>query len=697
MFRTSIERLLLFAQWILTLTLVTVLTVAAWTAWQRYEDASETLRLTQLDRALFESTMTMRGQVAKVQTLVLSNDQPMASIAKVQDEAEKSLRAALDILGKSELPQAGDFSRELDESHRAMKEKQSLLTRLADLPRDQRDVRETEPWRQSVYRVIALLNKASVTSGNAVRLTDPVLAELVQVRRDAWAIRDAFGTQCSTLRPNIAISKPPEVSQSLTMAARRAIYEERSKALEDYLTRPGVAATVTASVAKGRQNVTSTQEAVDKIVKRLDGSGTAILPPAEWTQLCDGPFGDLQAIGFTALDESAARAVSLRDKAVWMLALCLGVLAATVAGAALLAVSVHRRLSTPLRSLTEAVDRLSADHLDVPVAQAPCPDEFGAMSNALELLRKGALDAKRLRGEADRRREEDDIRTTKVHEACEVFAQAGAQALAAIDQEAQRLRHNAETLLEQTVTTNSQTKTVADAATEMSGNVQTVASATEELSASIREVSTSAASGATQTRQAQARAHNIGTTVDGLRDATRRIGDVASFIHVIAQQTNLLALNATIEAARAGDAGKGFAVVAGEVKTLANQTAQATEDISRQISDVQTSTEAVVGAIQDILRFIDDIDSTTTAIAAAVEEQGAATEEISRNAHLASDGTKGVTTSMGVIAQASDGIQHIADDVTRSIADLTREQQSLRTSIESFISQVQGAQRKAAS
>ncbi len=347
-----------------------------------------------------------------------------------------------------------------------------------------------------------------------------------------------------------------------------------------------------------------------------------------------------------------------------------------------------------LRSLTEAVDRLSSDRLDIPVTPAPCPDEFGAMSNALDLLRKGARDAQRLRDEADRRRADDLVRAAKLHEACGSFAQAGAQALTAIDREAKRLHRNAETLLEQTVTTNGQTKTVADAATEMSGNVQTVASATEELSASIREVSTSAASGASQTRQAQVRAHAVGDTVDGLREATRRIGDVASFIHVIAQQTNLLALNATIEAARAGAAGKGFAVVASEVKTLATQTAQATEDISRQISDVQTSTEAVVGAIQDILRFIDDIDSTTTAIAAAVEEQGAATEEISRNAHLASDGTRGVTTSMGVIAEASDGIQHIADDVSRSITDLTREQQSLRSAIESFIAQVQGAQQK---
>jgi methyl-accepting chemotaxis protein len=696
LFRTSIERLLVFAQWSLTLALVAALTIAAWSAWQSDQNAAKTLSLARLDRALFETTVAMRGQIPKIQTELLSTDQPAAAIAKAREEAEGRLRVVQEALGQSSLAEAADLARDLGTAEAAMRDRQDLVDRQTGLAKDQRDVRDTEPWRQAVYQVMGILNKASIASGNAVRLTDPVLAELVQVRREAWSIRDAYGTQCSAVRPNLATSQPLDDAQASSLNARRAIYEDGFKSLEEFLARPGIAPSVTAIVGKSRQEVVSTQQAIDKIVKSLDGSGKAAIPAVQWTQLCNAPFNDLQAIGFTALDEAADHAAQLRDKAAWMLGLCLAVLAATIGGAALLAFAIHRRLSMPLRSLTEAIDRLSSDRLDIPVTPAPCPDEFGAMSNALDQLRKSALDAQRLRDDADRRRRDDLTRTALVEDACGAFAEAGAQALAAIDQEAKRLQRNAETLLDQTVTTNAQTKTVADAATEMSGNVQTVASATEELSASIREVSASAASGASQTRQAHSRAHTVSSTVDTLRDATRRIGDVASFIHVIAQQTNLLALNATIEAARAGEAGKGFAVVATEVKTLATQTAQATDDISRQISDVQTSTEAVVGAIQDILRFIDDIDSTTTAIAAAVEEQGAATDEISRNAQLASDGTKGVTSSMGVIADASDGIQRIADDVTRSITDLTKEQQSLRTAIESFIAQVQSAQQKGA-
>ncbi len=134
------------------------------------------------------------------------------------------------------------------------------------------------------------------------------------------------------MRPNMADSRPLGPAQALTLSGRRALYEDRFKSLEEFMARPGVAASVTAIVAKSRRNVAAAQEAIDGLVKKLDGSGQAVAAAAEWTQLCDAPFNDLQTIGFTALDEAAARAADLRDRAVRMLALCLAVLAATVGG-----------------------------------------------------------------------------------------------------------------------------------------------------------------------------------------------------------------------------------------------------------------------------------------------------------------------------------------------------------------------------
>ncbi|MDR3437782.1 HAMP domain-containing methyl-accepting chemotaxis protein [Telmatospirillum sp.] len=696
MFHTSIERLLLSAQWVLTLVLVTTLSITAWNAWNSYQAASHTLRLAHLDQALFQTTVAMRSQIPKVQTELLSSDQPMPVIAKAAEEAGNNLHMVFDALAHSGLPHADSIGLGLGVAERAMHDRQTEIERLANISRARRDIRETEPWRQAVYQVIDQLNRASIASGNAVRLTDPVLAEMVQVRREAWIIRDDYGTQCSNLRPNIASGDRPSAAQIASLAAHRAIYENGFASLGELLDRPGVSATVTEIVTTSRQEVAVAQKTIDKLVAGLDGSGNPALPAPEWTKLCNGPFADLQNIGFVALDEAARHADDLEMKAEWALVLCLGVLVVTLAAAALLAVTTHRRLSQPLRSLSEAVDRLSSGRLSDPVETAPCPDEFGAMSNALELLRKKALDAQRLREDMDHRQQDDRHRAKLIESACNHFAEAGAKTLGGIEAETIRVRQNAQTLLEQSSTASNQAKTAAQSAVEMSSNVQTVAAATEQLSGSIRTVSASAASGATQTRQAQAKVRSITTIVGALSDTTQRIGDIASFIQSIAQQTNLLALNATIEAARAGDAGKGFAVVASEVKALATQTAKATEDIGRQISDVQTSTEAAVDAIGDIVRFVDEIDRTTAAIAASVDEQGTVTVDISRNAHQASDGTQDVTASMRGIAQTNADIQSIADDMNEAVGDLSREQETLRDAIESFIANVQRLERSSA-
>ncbi|HSZ88948.1 MAG TPA: globin-coupled sensor protein, partial [Acetobacteraceae bacterium] len=174
-------------------------------------------------------------------------------------------------------------------------------------------------------------------------------------------------------------------------------------------------------------------------------------------------------------------------------------------------------------------------------------------------------------------------------------------------------------------------------------NVQTVASAAEELSASISEIARQVAQSSEIADRAVQDANRTDTIVKTLAEGAQKIGDVVGLISTIAGQTNLLALNATIEAARAGDAGKGFAVVASEVKSLANQTAKATDDISRQIAQIQLATKEAVTAIEAITQTIGEVSRIATAIAAAVEEQGAATQEIARNIHEAATGTQQVS------------------------------------------------------
>jgi methyl-accepting chemotaxis protein len=231
--------------------------------------------------------------------------------------------------------------------------------------------------------------------------------------------------------------------------------------------------------------------------------------------------------------------------------------------------------------------------------------------------------------------------------------------------------------------TSAQGTTVSAAATQVSSNVQTVASGTEEMSASIREIARNAAEATRVARQAVAIATATNHQVAKLGESSSEVGKVIRVITAIAQQTKLLALNATIEAARAGEAGKGFAVVANEVKELAKETAEATEDITRKIATIQQDTAGAVAAIAEIGGIVDQINGLQTAIAGAVEEQTATTNEMSRNLHEGARGTNQIAENMvGVVKAAQDTsegaarslgaareLARMATDLQRLVAD----------------------------
>ncbi len=195
---------------------------------------------------------------------------------------------------------------------------------------------------------------------------------------------------------------------------------------------------------------------------------------------------------------------------------------------------------------------------------------------------------------------------------------------------------------------------VAAAAEQATANVSVVATSAEEMGKSVAEIAEQVSHSAKIAGEAVTQAHTTGETIESLARAADKIGEVISLISDIASQTNLLALNATIESARAGEAGRGFAVVAAEVKTLANQTAKATGDISTQIQEIQNVTRASVQAIAHIRKTIDDMNATSLAINAAVEEQSAATREIARNTHEAADGTQDVARNIVEVQAAAE-------------------------------------------
>jgi methyl-accepting chemotaxis protein len=264
-----------------------------------------------------------------------------------------------------------------------------------------------------------------------------------------------------------------------------------------------------------------------------------------------------------------------------------------------------------------------------------------------------------------------------------VIANMGAS-VAEVDQAVQVVEKSADSATETVVS-------VSKASNAASAEVSTVAAAADELSASVQEITRQVTQSAGIAAGAVQEARRTNDIVTALAEAAGRIGEVVRLISDIAGQTNLLALNATIEAARAGDAGKGFAVVASEVKSLAAQTARATEEIGSQVGQIQSATGHAVGAIQGIAATIDKVNEVVSSISAAVEEQGSATAEIARSARLAAEGNQQVSGLMGEVAQGADETRGAAVRLGVSSKSLRSNSTELGKSVETFLQELRAS------
>jgi len=233
--------------------------------------------------------------------------------------------------------------------------------------------------------------------------------------------------------------------------------------------------------------------------------------------------------------------------------------------------------------------------------------------------------------------------------------------------------------------TSEKATNVAAACEEASVNVQTVSSASEELSASITEISAQVATTSQSMGATKDKSEEIGQSVSQLAVLSSEIGHVVNLINEISDQTNMLALNATIEAARAGNAGKGFAVVATEVKDLAHQTAQATENIAKQIKAIQQATEVAEGGFKEILTDIEYVTAANSSVSAAVEEQSAATGEIARNIEQASCATQEVNINIVDVSEGAKQTKEAADQVKACSVDLGQKANELEAGVQRFM------------
>ncbi len=391
-------------------------------------------------------------------------------------------------------------------------------------------------------------------------------------------------------------------------------------------------------------------------------------------------------------DETDMASAGARQKVATATVVMLALGALTLVGSVLFVwLYVGRSILRRIGVLQDAMKRLSDGDLDAAIDRGRQQDEIAAMAGALDVFRDNMIRARALDAEQDRDRAAKVERTSRIEGRIQEFENTVHVALESLLASANAMQQTAQDMTETAQRSSALAGTVAAAAEQTSVNVQTVSAGTEELSSSIAEISRQVTNSAEIANRAVAEATETDATMQGLAASASRISVVVDLIQNIASQTNLLALNATIEAARAGDAGRGFAVVASEVKTLASQTAQATDDIRSQIAEMQAATGTAVGAIRNVGTTIATINEVATTIAAAVEEQGVATREIARNIMHAAGGTSEVSSNIVGVSQSSQHAGATAGAVLSASDTLRREAETLRQEVDAFLAGIRAA------
>jgi methyl-accepting chemotaxis protein len=694
--RLSVNALLKSVIALMSAAVMVMLALGAWSSWTRLVSVNRIAAAANASAYMFTALHNLRVDRATT-VRELGVDHPSASLPPllrgVRDADMPALKSSLVALEATDFPDRQSAIAGLADRVSRLNTLQAETASALAKPKAERRAGLVQEYVDAAGNTIDTLDSLSAQLNRSIKLQDAMIDQLMEIKQLGWVVRNEGG-ESSVMVSNTLGGQPLPPDALMLYTGHVAKVETAWAALLDIASGMSLPARLTDAIDKAKREYFNREysDLRTNTVKALIAGEPIKISADDWAKMSVARLATLIGVAEAALDVCKEHAVEQHAIAIGDLWLQLGLLSVASLAAVGLMLLVSRRVTGPLRTIQQAMLKLAGGDLSVEVSYTGRKDEIGALGNAMQTFKQNMTEAERLRGE----QKETEARAvasrkSEMQRLADEFQAAVGNIVETVSTAATGLESAARTLTKTAETTQQLSGIVASASEDASSNVQTVASATEEMTSSVHEIARQVQESSKIAAEAVSQAGKTDARITELSNAASRIGDVVKLITAIAEQTNLLALNATIEAARAGEAGRGFAVVAQEVKALASQTAKATDEIGTQISSMQSATQESVMAIKEIGVTIGRIAEIANIIAAAVEQQGAATQEISRNVAQAAQGTAQVATNITDVNRGASDTGAASSQVLGSAQSLARESGHLKTEVEKFVSMVRAA------